>query len=167
MGAITKEGRRMVGKAVTPSGAHIGGHTRLKLVLWQQLFPAAGRRLKPNVSTDHARSVQLHASRQEDHLPEVRSAVMLRTRPMTAMASTGRGTKAVYHKEGIDPCIGYAHYCIGLCQLRRERPAPRLRGVVGKGVHRPHPAPHAPIDQYWHNRTGEDACPGRRDRGLP
>ncbi len=19
-------------------------------------------------------------------------------------------------------------------------------------------APHAPIDQYWHNRTGEDAC---------
>jgi thiamine phosphate synthase YjbQ (UPF0047 family) len=27
-------------------------------------------------------------------------------------------------------------------------------------------APHAPIDQYWHNRTGEDACPGRGDR-LP
>jgi thiamine phosphate synthase YjbQ (UPF0047 family) len=25
-------------------------------------------------------------------------------------------------------------------------------------------APHAPIDQYWHNRTGEDACPERRDR---
>ena len=22
-------------------------------------------------------------------------------------------------------------------------------------------APHAPIDQYWHNRTGEDACLGR------
>ena len=21
-----------------------------------------------------------------------------------------------------------------------------------------HPAPHAPIEQYWHNRTGEDAC---------
>jgi thiamine phosphate synthase YjbQ (UPF0047 family) len=19
-------------------------------------------------------------------------------------------------------------------------------------------APHAPVDQYWHNRTGEDAC---------
>jgi len=27
-------------------------------------------------------------------------------------------------------------------------------------------APHAPIDQYWHNRTSEDACPRRRDR-LP
>jgi hypothetical protein len=25
---------------------------------------------------------------------------------------------------------------------------------------------HAPIDQYWHNRTGGDSCPGRRD-GLP
>jgi thiamine phosphate synthase YjbQ (UPF0047 family) len=25
-------------------------------------------------------------------------------------------------------------------------------------------APHAPIDQYWHNRTGEDACPERSDR---
>ena len=22
-------------------------------------------------------------------------------------------------------------------------------------------APHAPIDQYWHNRMGEDACPSR------
>ena len=30
-----------------------------------------------------------------------------------------------------------------------------------------HPAPHAPTSQYQHNRTGEDACPGRRDRGLP
>jgi thiamine phosphate synthase YjbQ (UPF0047 family) len=27
-------------------------------------------------------------------------------------------------------------------------------------------APHAPIDQYWHNRTGEDACPERRDRAA-
>jgi thiamine phosphate synthase YjbQ (UPF0047 family) len=27
-------------------------------------------------------------------------------------------------------------------------------------------APHAPIEQYQHNRTGEDACPGCRDR-LP
>jgi thiamine phosphate synthase YjbQ (UPF0047 family) len=22
-------------------------------------------------------------------------------------------------------------------------------------------APHAPIEQYWHNRTVEDACPSR------
>ena len=27
-------------------------------------------------------------------------------------------------------------------------------------------APHAPIDQYWHNRTGEDACPERSDRNA-
>jgi thiamine phosphate synthase YjbQ (UPF0047 family) len=27
-------------------------------------------------------------------------------------------------------------------------------------------APHAPLSQYQHNRTGEDACPGRTDR-LP
>jgi len=27
-------------------------------------------------------------------------------------------------------------------------------------------APHAPISQYQHNRTSEDACPRRRDR-LP
>jgi len=27
-------------------------------------------------------------------------------------------------------------------------------------------APHAPIYQYWHNRTGEDACPERRDRNA-
>jgi thiamine phosphate synthase YjbQ (UPF0047 family) len=25
-------------------------------------------------------------------------------------------------------------------------------------------APHAPIRQYRHNDTGEDPCPGRRDR---
>jgi secondary thiamine-phosphate synthase enzyme len=28
-------------------------------------------------------------------------------------------------------------------------------------------APHAPIGQYRHNDTGEDACPEGRDRGLP
>ena len=27
-------------------------------------------------------------------------------------------------------------------------------------------APHAPISQYQHNRTGEDACPSSQDR-LP
>jgi secondary thiamine-phosphate synthase enzyme len=27
-------------------------------------------------------------------------------------------------------------------------------------------APHAPIDQYWHNDTGEDACPERSDRNA-
>ena len=27
--------------------------------------------------------------------------------------------------------------------------------------------PHAPIRQYRHNDTGEDACLERRDRGLP
>jgi hypothetical protein len=33
----------------------------------------------------------------------------LRARPIAARASTGRGTKAVYHKEGIDPCKRNAH----------------------------------------------------------
>jgi len=27
-------------------------------------------------------------------------------------------------------------------------------------------APHAPIDQYWHNRTGE-ACPERNEGTMP
>jgi thiamine phosphate synthase YjbQ (UPF0047 family) len=27
-------------------------------------------------------------------------------------------------------------------------------------------APHAPIDQYWHNDTGEDACPEQSDRNA-
>jgi thiamine phosphate synthase YjbQ (UPF0047 family) len=27
-------------------------------------------------------------------------------------------------------------------------------------------APHAPIEQYWHNRTGEDVCPARSDRNA-
>ena len=27
-------------------------------------------------------------------------------------------------------------------------------------------APHAPTSQYWHNRTGEDACPGPRARNA-
>ncbi len=27
-------------------------------------------------------------------------------------------------------------------------------------------APHAPIDQYWHNRTGE-ACPERNEEAMP
>jgi thiamine phosphate synthase YjbQ (UPF0047 family) len=41
------------------------------------------------------------------------------------------------------------------------------------GLHQDHEkwleglAPHAPISQYRHNGTGEDACPERSDRGLP
>jgi hypothetical protein len=31
------------------SGAHIGGHTRLKLILWRKLFHASGRRLNPTI----------------------------------------------------------------------------------------------------------------------
>jgi thiamine phosphate synthase YjbQ (UPF0047 family) len=51
------------------------------------------------------------------------------------MASTGRGTKAAYDKEGADPCSGLHHdYEVWLEKL----------------------APHAPIGQYWHDRTGED-----------
>ena len=36
---------------------------------------------------------------------------LLRARLIAAKASTGRGTEAVYGKEGIDPCSGDANYC--------------------------------------------------------
>ena len=39
-------------------------------------------------------------------------------------------------------------------------PAPRLREVAG-GL-----APHAPIDQYWHNRTGEDNADAHHKRQI-
>jgi hypothetical protein len=69
----------------------------------------AGRRLL--VAADMACSAQLHASRREDHSPEVRGAVIVRARPMAASASSGSGTSVVYHKEGIDPCKCQAVYC--------------------------------------------------------
>ena len=58
------------------------------------------------------------------------------------MASAVRGMRVVYDKEGIDPCSGDAHYCECVYQ-RRRRPRGRL-----------------------HNRTGEDACPERKDRSA-
>ena len=61
---------------------------------------------------------------------------------MVAMASAVSGMRVVYDKEGIDPCIGYAHYCECVHQ-RRCRPLGRL-----------------------HNRTGGDACPERSDRNA-
>ena len=36
---------------------------------------------------------------------------LLRARPIAPMASTVRGMRVVYDKEGIDPCKCYAYYC--------------------------------------------------------
>ena len=57
---------------------------------------------------------------------------LLRARPIAAMASVVSGMRVVCDKEGIDSCFGYAHYCIGVYQRRREWPALRLRGVARK-----------------------------------
>jgi hypothetical protein len=46
------------------------------------------------------------------------------------MASAVSGMRVVYDKEGVDPCIGDAHYFERIHQRRREWPAPRLRGVA-------------------------------------
>ena len=55
----------------------------------------------------------------------------LRAPPIAARASIGRGTKAVYLEEGIDPCFGDAHCCIGVHQ-RRRRPQGRLHSRTGE-----------------------------------
>jgi hypothetical protein len=55
---------------------------------------------------------------------------LLRPRPIAEMASTGRGTKAVYHREGIDPCICATHYgeCVPITSFRTP---PRKRYSAG------------------------------------
>ena len=67
---------------------------------------------------------------------------LLKARPIAPMASTVGGRKVVCHKEGVDPCIGDAHYCECVHQRRRQ-PTGRL-----------------------HNRTGE-ACPERNEGTMP
>ena len=67
---------------------------------------------------------------------------LLKARPIAAKASTGRGTKAVYHQEGIDPCKCATHYCQRFHQ-RRRRPLGRL-----------------------HNRTGEDNADAHLKRQI-
>jgi hypothetical protein len=61
---------------------------------------------------------------------------------MAARASKGRGMRAVYDKEGVDPGQCPEHHTPHFHQ-RRRRPRGRL-----------------------HNRTGEDACTRCRDRNL-
>jgi len=88
---------------------------------------------------------------------------LLRARPIAAMASTVSGMSVVYDKEGIDPCIGNAHHCecVPVTSFRA--------GINGdeSGLHHDYEvwlerlAPHAPVRQYRHNDTGEDACPSR------
>ena len=54
--------------------------------------------------------------------------------------------------EGTDPCGGHAHYASVFIN-DDEYGLHQDYEVWLEGL-----APHAPIDQYWHNRTGE-ACP--------
>jgi secondary thiamine-phosphate synthase enzyme len=84
------------------------------------------------------------------------------------MASALSGMSVVYDKEGIDPCIRYTHCCECV-------PVTLLRtGINGdeSGVHHCYEvwleelAPHAPIDQYWHNRTGEDNADAHLKRQI-
>jgi thiamine phosphate synthase YjbQ (UPF0047 family) len=66
------------------------------------------------------------------------------------------------------PCKCDAHYCIGV-------PVTSFRTGINDdeyGLHQDYEkwleglAPHAPIRQYRHNDTGEDACPERSDRNA-
>ena len=66
---------------------------------------------------------------------------------MATMASAVSGMRAVCDKEGIDPGQCPEHHTPHFHQRRR-----RSRGSRSK--------------DWGHNRTGQDACPGRRDR-LP
>jgi hypothetical protein len=88
---------------------------------------------------------------------------------MTARASTGRGMRVVYDKEGTDPCECQAVYCTA-AHHRECVPVTLFRTGINDdeyGLHHDYEvwleelAPHAPIDQYWHNDTGEDARPSR------
>jgi thiamine phosphate synthase YjbQ (UPF0047 family) len=104
---------------------------------------------------------------------------LLRARPVAAKASTGRGTKAVYHKEGVD-----THKCHAVRDatsralnpvnakqwtiLRQCTALPHITasGFINDdkgGLHHDYElwleelAAHAPVDQDWHTRTGEDS----------
>jgi secondary thiamine-phosphate synthase enzyme len=83
---------------------------------------------------------------------------------MAAMASTVSGMSVVYDKEGTDPCKCHAVYCTAAHHCQRV-PVTSFRTGINddeSGLHHDYEvwleelAPHAPIDQYWHNRTGED-----------
>ena len=84
------------------------------------------------------------------------------------MAPGVRGMRVVYDKEGIDPCCGDAHYCECV-------PVTSFRTGINddeSGLHHDYEvwlerlAPHAPIDQYWHNRTGEDNADAHLKRQI-
>ena len=82
-------------------------------------------------------------TRQRSSGSRIRAYVwLLRARPIAAKASTGKGTRVVYDKEGIDPGQHPEHHT-PFCHQRRRRPIDRL-----------------------HNRTGE-ACPERTEGITP
>jgi hypothetical protein len=67
---------------------------------------------------------------------------------MASRASTGRGMRVAYDKEATDPGQSPEHHTPHFHQRQRRSGGNRSKDRV-------------------HNRTGEDACRGRRDRGLP
>ena len=79
---------------------------------------------------------------------------------MAARASTPSGIRVVYDKEGVDPCKCATHYCE--CVFNDDE----------SGLHHDYEvwleklAPHAPIEQYWHNRTGEDNADAHLKRQI-
>jgi secondary thiamine-phosphate synthase enzyme len=81
-------------------------------------------------------------------------------RPMAAMASTVRGMSVVYDEEGLT-LVAAMHITASVFINDDE-----------SGLHHDYEvwledlAPHAPIDQYWHNRTGEDNADAHLKRQI-
>jgi hypothetical protein len=93
---------------------------------------------------------------------------LLRARPIAPMASAVSGMRVVYDKEGADPRKCHAHHCQCV-------PVTSFRTGINddeSGLHHDYEvwleklAPHAPIDQYWHNRTGEDNADAHMKRQI-
>jgi thiamine phosphate synthase YjbQ (UPF0047 family) len=76
---------------------------------------------------------------------------------MAAMASAVRGMRVVY--ERALTLVSAMHITASVFISDDESGLPHDYEVWLEQL-----APHAPINQYWHNRTGEDACPRPRDR---
>jgi secondary thiamine-phosphate synthase enzyme len=85
---------------------------------------------------------------------------------MAAMASAVSGMSAVCHKEGTGPCKRYATYYVA------HITASVFINDDERGLHADYEdwleelAPHAPIGQYRHNRTGEDNADAHLKRQI-
>jgi secondary thiamine-phosphate synthase enzyme len=85
---------------------------------------------------------------------------LIRARPIAAKASTGRGMKVDMIKRGLT-LVNALHITASVFINDDE-----------SGLHHDYEvwlerlAPHAPIDQYWHNRTGEDNADAHLKRQI-